>query len=222
MSLRSQRWVVWTLGLVISAAAIAETPPPTRSEGLTYAVRVMSNGWHTAIIVSRQDVVATGLLPEAGDFPDAVYLEFGWGDREYYPAEKKTVGIALGAALTATPAVMHMVGLARAPELTYANVEVVLVELEDDGFRDLVGTIAADFKRPTGDRAAPISRGLYANSYFYDAHGTFHLFNTCNTWVARVLHASGMNLSPSGVITADGMMARLRDAVPAAADAESD
>ena len=60
-------------------------------------------------------LAATGLLPEAADFPDAAFLEFGWGDRTYYPAKKKTLGMTLAAALVPTPAVMHMAGHATAP-----------------------------------------------------------------------------------------------------------
>ncbi len=187
--------------------------PPTDHGPRTHAVRVVSNGWHTAIVIGRAELVATGLLPEADDFPDAVFLEFGWGDRVYYPAREKTLGMALDAALTGTPAVMHLAGLARPPELTYADVEVLSFALSQEEFRHLVGAIAGDFERPEGERATPVSRGLYPHSKFYNARGTFHLFNTCNTWTARMLRAGGVNLSPSGVITADDLVARLRAAV---------
>jgi uncharacterized protein (TIGR02117 family) len=196
------------------AACTAAVPPPAADEGLrTHTVRAISNGWHTAIVVERVDLVATGLLPEADDFPDAAFLEFGWGDRVYYPAQEKTLGMALDAALTGTPAVMHMAGLARPPEQTYRDIEVVPVTLTEDGFRRLIGAIAGDFERPSGTRAAPVSRGLYRDSYFYNARGTFHLFNTCNTWTAGVLRTGGVDVSPSGVVTADEMMERLRVSV---------
>lgn len=191
------------------SACTAETPLPPAEDGpRIHAVRVLSNGWHTAIVVPRPPLATTGLLPEADDFPDAGFLEFGWGDRVYYPARKKTLGMALAAALSATPAVMHMAGLARAPEPGHAGSEVVVVALTESGFRHLVGAIAGDFKRPK-----PIARGLYPDSNFYDARGTFHLFNTCNTWTARMLRAAGVDLSPSGVITANQLMARLRAAI---------
>ena len=72
--------------------------------------------------------------------------------------------------------------------------EWVLVALAQGGFRHLVHAIAGDFKRLEGGRAEPISRGLYRDSNFYDARGTFHLFNTCNTWTARMLRAGSVNL----------------------------
>ncbi len=204
-------WLVCAIWLA-ACATVAPLPPADHGPR-THAVRVVSNGWHTAIVIGRAELVATGLLPEADDFPDAVFLEFGWGDRVYYPAREKTLGMALDAALTGTPAVMHLAGLARPPEQTYADAEVMPVALSQVKFRRLVRAIAGDFERPEGERAAPVSRGLYSHSKFYNARGTFHLFNTCNTWTARMLRAGGVNLSPSGVITADDLVARLHAAV---------
>ncbi len=204
---------VWLVGAIGLAACAAEIPlSQIDPSPQTQTVQIISNGWHTAIVVERADLVATGLLPEADDFPNAAFLEFGWGDRVYYPAQEKTLGMTLDAALTGTPAVMHMAGLARPPEQTYRDIEVVPVALTADGFQRLIGAIAADFERPDGTRAAPVSRGLYADSYFYNAHGSFHLFNTCNTWTARVLRAGGMDLTASGIIMADEAMARVRAA----------
>ena len=196
-----------------AACALGPPLPPADNGPLSHAVSVFSNGWHTAIVVSRRDVVAAGLLPEADDFPDAAFLEFGWGDQVYYPAKKKTFGMALDATLTATPAVMHMAGLARSPEQTYASSEIVTVAMTESGLRHLVRAIAGEFNRPEGGRAYPVSSGLYPDSNFYSARGSFHLFNTCNTWTARMLRAAGVNLSPSGVITADDLVARLRAAI---------
>ena len=211
----------WQLGPALALCAVllatCETapPPPAVDDGpRTRLIHVASNGWHTAIIVPAAAVVATGTLPEAADFPDAKHLEFGWGDRTYYPAEEKTLGMALAAALVPTSAVMHMAGRGAAPSDEARGLEVVPVSLTEAGFRNLVGAIAATFERPSGGRAESVSRGLYPGSRFYHAHGTFHLFNTCNTWTARMLRAGGVSLSPSGIVTADGLMARLRAALP--------
>ena len=202
------------LGWVGSLAACTTVPslPPADGGARTHIVQVVSNGWHTAIVIPRLGLVSTGLLAEANDFPNASFLEFGWGDREYYPAKDATLGMALAAALVPTAAVMHMAALARAPGLTYPGSDVMPVALTESGFRHLVGAIAGEFKRPKGTRSKPLSRGLYPNSNFYNAHGKFHIFNTCNTWTARMLRAGGVRLSPTGIITADELMARLRAA----------
>ena len=210
----------WLLGPALALCAIllatCETAPPpiAPNDGpRPYPIQVASNGWHTAIVVPAPALEATGLLPEAADFPGAAFLEFGWGDRVYYPAQEKTVGMALSAALVPTPAVMHMAGLAAAPRAGGSGREVVSVALTEAGFLNLVEALAAEFERPAGGRAASVARGLYPGSRFYNALGEFHLFNTCNTWTSRMLRAAGVALSPSGIVTADGLMARLRAAL---------
>ena len=91
---------------------------------------------------------------------------------------------------------------------------MISVELTESGFRDLVRAISKEFERPeSGVRAKPVSRGLYSHSYFYHARGKFHLLNTCNTWTARMLREGGVVISPSGIVTACGLMSRLRGTV---------
>jgi uncharacterized protein (TIGR02117 family) len=197
----------------LSACAAVPSSRLTDAQSPDQAVRVVSNGWHTAIVIPRVELAASGLLPEAEDFPDAAFLEFGWGDRVYFPAERVTLGITLEAALIPTPAIMHIAGLSRAPELAHPDAEVLTVMLTETGLGLLIGSIAADFERPEEGRAMPVAPGLYPNSHFYPAHGAFHLFNTCNTWTARKLSEGGVELSSSGVVTADDLMARLREAI---------
>lgn len=193
-------------------AACATTPAkPVADEGpRIHSIRVISNGWHTAIVIPRAEITPPEVLPEADDFPDAAFLELGWGDRDYYPAKEKTLGLTLGAAFLDTPAVMHMAGLAFSPERTRPDSEVVLLRLTADELQRLVRAISDEFMRPENGRAVAISEGLYPNSNFYDAHGSFHLFNTCNTWTARMLHAAGVDISADGIMTADELMRRLR------------
>ena len=210
LSTAFSRWLTVVLSVVLltgckTVPAIKDTGPRTR------LIYVTSNGWHTAIVVPAPALATTGAIPEVEDFSGAAFLEFGWGDRTYYPAEEKTLGMTLSAALVPTPAVMHVAGHQAPPE-DDTGYELISVELTEEGFRRLGKMLAAEFERPIGGRAEPISRGLYPHSYFYRAHGDFHLFNTCNTWTARMLHASGVALSPAGIVTADKLMTRLRAA----------
>ena len=186
--------------------------PPIENPG-PYArlIHVTSNGWHTAIVLPGPALVATGTIPELEDFSGAAFLEFGWGDRTYYPADRKTLGMTLSAALVPTAAVMHVAGH-QAPPKARTGYDVIGVGLTEEGFRRLAKALAAEFDRPVAGRAEPISRGLYSHSHFYPAHGDFHLFNTCNTWTARMLSESGVPLSPSGIVRADNLMNRLRAA----------
>jgi uncharacterized protein (TIGR02117 family) len=186
-------------------------PPFTPDEGEPVTnVYIASNGWHTAVVLARHDL-PPGRVPEAADFPDAVFLEFGWGDREYFPAPRPTLDMVLAAALAPTPSVMHLAGLDRPPNEVYPEAEVLAVPLSVATLDRLVARIDASFDRPEGGRAETVARGLYHDSRFYPAHGRFHLFNTCNTWTARNLADAGVGVSPTGVVRAEDLMRRLRE-----------
>lgn len=207
---------IWTALLCagwLTACTSVAPLPPAEDGPRRHTVMVVSNGWHTAIIVPRAALDATGLLPEAEDFPAAAFLEFGWGDRIYFPAARKTLGMTFDAAMTPTPAIMHVAGRAQAPVSSTADGPGVPVALSEAGFRRLAQAITEEFQRSDGARAKAVSPGLYRDSLFYDAQGEFHLFNTCNTWTARMLRAAGVDVSPSGVVTADDMMTRLEAAL---------
>jgi uncharacterized protein (TIGR02117 family) len=212
--LRSVSRVLGMAGVAawLAACASPAVPPTPEDKGpADRVVYVVSNGWHTGLVVARADV-PPGRIPEAADVADARYLEFGWGDREYYPAPRPTVGMALAAALTPSPAVLHLAGRDAPPRASAAGFEALAVPLTTAGLERLVVRVDEAFERPTGGRAASVAPGLYPDSRFYPARGEFHLFNTCNTWIADKLAAAGIHLAP-GVITADDLMQRLRSAL---------
>jgi len=173
------------------------------------SIHIVSNGWHTGIVVARAALPA-GAVPEAADFPDAPYLEFGWGDAEYYPAPRPTLGMALRAALVPSPAVVHLVGLPGHPRDVFPTAEVVELRLAPAGFRKLVDYLDDTFARGGAERAQASAPGLYRFSLFYPAKGEFHLFNTCNTWTARALEAAGLPVQVSGTLRAEDLMAQIR------------
>jgi uncharacterized protein (TIGR02117 family) len=205
--------LLYVLVFVCAAWAVACTPAPSppvdKGEGGA-TVYVVRYGWHAGIVIARDDL-PQDRLPEADDFPQAPFLEFGWGDREYYPALEPTPSMALKAAFASSAATMRLRGLNRPPSADAPDVEVVGLSLTGAELDRLATEIAADFDRPDGSRAAVIARHAPSASNFYPAHGQFHLFNNCNTWVATKLAAAGLPLSPSGVVTAGDLMARLQN-----------
>lgn len=174
-----------------------------------HTVFVTSNGWHTDITVARADIPAD-LIPERADFPAARYLQFGWGDANYYATPDPGLGTTLGAAFPG-PAVMHVAGLAVRPSEAFRDIEEVALTLSADSFARLVAYLHASFDRGNEQRAQSTGRGVYAFSLFYTATGEFHLFNTCNTWTATALQTAGVRISADGVQRADDVMEQLRE-----------
>jgi len=172
-------------------------------------IHLVSNGWHTGLVLARADIPADR-IPELADVGDAAYVEFGWGDRDYYPHPRPTLGMALSAALTPSPSVVQVAGLTKEPAAARPGFEIIAITLEPEALAALLDGLEAAFDRPANGPALAVARGFYADSRFYAARGEFHLFNTCNTWVARQLEVAGVAITADGVVTAEDLMSRLR------------
>ena len=212
-SRRAGAWLLLALALVACSAERTgplrpETGPlPATAERRT--IFVTSNGWHSSLVLARADL-PPGRIPEAADFPQARFLEFGWGDAEHYPAKDVTLGMTLRAAMAPTPSVVHVAGLAVSPARRYPSAEVVPLALDAKRLGRLVDFIHATFDRGGRRRATSSGPGLYPDSRFYPALGQFHLLNTCNTWTARGLARAGFDVADPGMARAEALMRQVR------------
>jgi uncharacterized protein (TIGR02117 family) len=169
---------------------------------------VVSNGWHSGIVLARADVPES-VIPEIADFPHARFFEFGWGDAEFYPAREAGAWLALRAAFPG-PAVMHVAGLPDHPARIWPNVTILPFAVTAEALTRLLVFLRDSFDRAGAGRAAMKARGIYPFSLFYPATGRFHLFNTCNSWTAQALTATGLGASLGGVNTAEDLVSRIR------------
>lgn len=178
-------------------------------EKLVRTVFIVHDAWHAAIVIKKGDIPAV-VLPELRDFPSAEYLEFSWGDRDYFPAPDSGLGLALKAAFWSSGSILHVVGFKDAVQNAYPSAEIIEIPLSEEGFQRLVKFISDTFSRPRPPAPAEARPGLFSNSRFYAAKGKFSLFRTCNTWVAEALSAAGLPIRPSHVITAGNLSDQLR------------
>jgi uncharacterized protein (TIGR02117 family) len=205
-------YVACQLLLVLLLLGAGCTPPaselPTSHEPGT-VIYVVGQGWHTGLVMRRQDI-AEALWPEHRDFPEAQYLEIGWGDQQFYQAPEGTLGLALKAALNSTASVLHVVGLRQPPEVFFPGSEIIAVRLSPHGFARLCTYIHDAYKKDAAGQAMSLGPGLHEYSRFYRAEGRYHLFYTCNTWLAEALQVAGCPINPSLVLTTESLMSRVR------------
>ncbi|MDP6568164.1 MAG: DUF2459 domain-containing protein [Alphaproteobacteria bacterium] len=180
-----------------------------QDEGAHRLIHVANYGWHTGLIVDAAEP-ALAALPEAAVFPDARYLEFGWGDAEFYRAPEITVAMAMRAALTPTKTVMHLNAMPRPPRQYYLEAEIVTLRVAAAKLPAMIAFIRDSFARDDAGAARPAGAGRYPGSRFYEGAGEYHLLNTCNTWTARALRQAGLAVDPGNAVTADDLMAQLR------------
>ena len=188
--------------------ALLFAPALTFAASAAHRIWVVSNGWHSGIVLARPDVPES-VIPEIADFPQARFLEFGWGDAEFYPAREAGAWLALRAAFPG-PAVMHVAGLPDHPARIWPQVTILPFAMNAEALSRLLVFLRNSFDRAGAGRAAASARGIYPFSLFYPATGRFHLFNNCNTWTAQALTAMGLGASLGGVNTADDLISRIR------------
>ncbi len=69
---------------------------------------------------------------------------------------------------------------------------------------------AESYAKDDAGKAIPLRPGLYGKSRFYLSRETYHLFNTCNVWTARGLHAAGLPITSAWTIQVDSLMSEAR------------
>lgn len=174
------------------------------------ALHVVRHGGHTGIVVKGNDLVAL-LPPLAGDIGSGGYVEIGWGEERYYQAGTGTVSLALRAALWPNSSVLQVVSFSGPPGSQLTPNEVVEVRVDEAGYAAALAFIAESFARTPDRGVVRLGQSLYGSGWFYRAEGSFHLFNTCNTWVARAIEKSGYPVSSTLTLTAEGVLVQIRD-----------
>jgi uncharacterized protein (TIGR02117 family) len=183
-----------------------------------HRIFVLGHGYHTGLAVHAREL-PDAAWPALHDFPDAEYLELGWGNREYYPRQHPGVWLALRALFTPTSSTLRVVPVAGPLTRFFRDSEIIELQVSQAGFERMVEFVRQTHELDAYGGAIAISSELHDGSRFYASPRTFHAFENCNVWVARALEAAGLPVHPETAITA-GMLLRqvrrLRVAAPAA------
>ena len=193
-------WLRTTLILLLAGCA---APAREQTAAGEIPIYVITHGWHTGIAMRAADIDFARWRP----LPHPArtrYIEIGWGDRDYYPAPGFNLWYGFKALAWPTPSVLQVTGFNEPPARYFSASEVVELGVSRTGFERLLAHITASFE----PQAAPIAPSLYASGAFYPSREKFHLFKTCNVWVARALRAAGIEVRSS--LTTEGLMAQLR------------
>lgn len=183
---------------------------PAKSCDETKTIYVDSHGWHTGIIVAVEDL-NHHLSEIKQDFLGAKHLEIGWGDRGYYQADEITSGLTMSAMLWPTDSILHVVGFHGSPKEVFHNSEVIELQVSTEGLDRMLEFIDNTFERNTEGYIISKKAGLYGWSQFYEAKGNFHLFSTCNYWVADAVRKTGFPISTFYAMTATNVLYQLEN-----------
>jgi uncharacterized protein (TIGR02117 family) len=164
--------------------------------------------WHTGLVVKYDDI-DPHLWPEKDDFPEALYLEVGWGDRDFYQTPRPGLGTLLQAALKSPASVLFVIGLPTGVTRYFPYADILEIPLSQRGLEELVRFIHATYKRDASGQTIPLGPGHnHRHSIFYLAEGDYSLFNTCNSWISKALQAAGLPIKTA--LRAGGVMSQAK------------
>jgi len=173
-------------------------------------IYIVSHGWHTGFVVPAKGI--QNQLPELWNrFGDIPFIEFGWGDEDFYQAKEITTGLTLKAILWPTESVIHAVAVPEKADKFFANSVVETLCLSGREYSSLLRYISESFYKDENGKILELEGGIYGNSQFYKGAGNFHLMNTCNKWTAKGLKSAGIDISPTFKLTADSVMDYMKE-----------
>ncbi len=199
--------LIWVIQLALVVLVAAWYPPVATPE--VEPIYLVSHGWHVGIVIRRTDATVAH-WPEQDDFPEATFLEVGWGDRDYYQDPDPGVGKLLKAGLWPTKSVLHVVGFSRRVTAYFPRSEIIRIDVPEAGVDSLAAYIHDAYARDDEGRPFALGPGLYGESRFYAGRQRYHVFKNCNTWAARALRAAGVRVRPAEILTADDLLAQAR------------
>jgi hypothetical protein len=175
-------------------------------------VWVVDHGWHTAIVVRARDVDSS-IWPEVDDFAAVDLVEVAWGDREFYMAERPSGWLAVKAAFFTSGSALHVAGLGAPIESHFPASDVVELAVSRRGLDAVTRLFHDEYQRGDDGRPVRLAPGpLRRQLVSMPREAAITCSNTCNTWVARALRAAGLDITPTGIVTAGGMMQEARRA----------
>ena len=191
--------------------SLAERDPelfPPKDTGL--AIYVVDHGYHSGLIIPIEHLNRAAAVMDrddpdgaerlrwlAGFYAGAEWLEVGWGDAEFYRATPTISDVDLWSGLRAlivsTSSVLQVVPGDVAPETIFQPSERFKIAISPAGLLGLARRLAGTIPQPVpGDALGP---SLYGAGGFFPASLDYHLFRTCNHWVAWLLRGAGIPAS---------------------------
>ncbi len=172
-------------------------------------LHLYSNGFHSDIgapaSIFPDDHALRRLYPEARSFL------IGWGEEHFYQSPGTDLMLGLDAIIPPSPTVFHIAYNAAPSSVYLGPTDDTAVAVSAEGAAAFVALVdkylALD---PAGD-AIPVARGkVVGRSMFLRSRGSFHLFNVCNHWMAKVLRAAGVNVNTRAAWMAGPMVEQVR------------
>jgi len=167
-----------------------------------YTVFIINNRIHTGIIIPV-NTESLRVVSALKYFENFRYTDIGWGEETAYQDREDIYWHYVKAVLFPNPSVICIEGYNAIGDDFFSWCDfAVMLSLSAGQFIKLISFIENSLKKDQGNEVIITSKRHFNGMIFFKSVHRYHMFNTCNTWIARALQSSGLNISPFFVITA--------------------
>ena len=158
---------------------------------------VVNLGWHTGVIVRRADLDSE-MQARIDPISSLPFIEFGWGDRDFYMSADYSWLEALRAGFASARSVVHIATFSDEDFARHLeNNEVVHVRTSSEGSRRMLAFIFSSMAPDDTALLPCLGPSLYGKGCFVAAKGSFSFSYTCNSWAADAVKTAGCPIDPS-------------------------
>jgi hypothetical protein len=186
------------------------TPPvPTQpSAGLpipeqSYHLYVADWGYHTTIILQQPKGWRLG--PE--NDPDAAFVEYSWGDRNFYMNADFSPPALFATVFLPTPSVLHLRNWSQAPTLSSGMRYLYHRHINAQQLRALINSLETSFETSRANVLPPVPR---FRGRFYPGREYYIFWSACNAWTVNHLAQAGLARSGWPILIAAQVAPQLR------------
>jgi hypothetical protein len=205
---RPRDWIFALFSALVLVACRDPAPAERPSTAGTRVVYVDRRSWHIAIGFAAADLEPP-LAAVRGAFPSALYLEFGFGDRQYLTSRHPGAGTLLSA-LWPGPGLILMTALTVSPQDAFGTGNVFELHLTARQAEQIQQFIWRTLLHDQ-NTISVLEAGPYEGSVFYAASAKYSAAHTCNTWAAQSLQAARLPIHSTGVVFAGQLWSQIRD-----------
>lgn len=164
-----------------------------------FEVYLIKQYWHTAIVINSKDIDEQKYRFKKY-FNDYNLIDFGWGDELFYQTPDFDLVLGARAILKPTSSTLRIEGIRLTKEEFFQYSEIVVrLYVSKEQLEKILDFIEFTFDKDKDDYV--ILNSIANKIFFFKSKGKYHLFNTCNTWLARGLKQAGFDVDTSIVLT---------------------
>jgi uncharacterized protein (TIGR02117 family) len=190
-----------TFSLSPSSYSKSDSIPSIKQDSVS--IYIIKDYWHTGIRF-KIDSTSIKLLPVLLEFERYQFIDIGWGDEEFYQNPDFEIDLAAQAILVPSSSVLRFAGLRYGVTEFIKWVDYcVELRLSYQQFTKLAEFVNSSFLIDADGNFVKTSQKILGQIIFYKSKLKYHLFNTCNMWVAKAVEFTGREIETLGIITAE-------------------